>query len=182
LTSSNAQPHTGVHVGCSIDRPLVLIAEPVLRLSEQLLRQRRAWRNHERVVYWAGFEIENRWIVTTVIRPQSQTTWGSFRTSAKANAEVVAYLSSTTLGLLGQVHTHPGESVDHSDGDDEMAVVAFENFLSIVVPHYGTRGMLPLQKCGIHRFESDQFRRLQATEISSSVRILTLLKDFEGQK
>lgn len=151
-----------------------------MNVSGQLLRQRQGWWSHERVVYWAGVETETAWLVTTVIRPRARTTWGSFQTSVKANAEVVASLSSAGLGILAQVHTHPGAFVNHSEGDDEMAVVAFENFVSIVVPHYGRKGMLPLTKCGVHRFENRGFRRLRPEEIAASMRVVSTLIDFEA--
>ncbi len=160
--------------------PRVLIAESVLSVTEKLLIDQGGRGAHERIVYWAGVESENTWLVTTAIRPESRTTWGSFQTSAKANAEVTLFLSRSNLQLLAQVHTHANAFVDHSDGDDTMVVVAFQNFLSIVVPHYGTKGMRPLSQCGIHRFEEGVFRRLTPTEIDVAMRVLPGMQDFEG--
>ena len=50
------------------------------------------------------------------------------------------YLARAGLELIGQVHSHPGRFVGHSDGDDERALMPYDGFLSIVVPHYGRRG------------------------------------------
>ncbi len=57
------------------------------------------------------------------------------------------------LGLLAQVHSHPGEDARHSDGDDKMVVAPYQGMLSIVVPHYGHVGMTPLSEVGVHQFQ-----------------------------
>ena len=75
---------------------------------------------HEGVAYWAGRRAGGECFVTTCIAPAATTTYGSFDTSAHANANVVMYLASVGLELIGQVHSHPGRFVDHSDGDDDQ--------------------------------------------------------------
>lgn len=161
---------------------MVVFHEPLLQVSEALLRKGSTiWRGHESVLYWAGMEMDNKWVLSTCIRPVARTTRGSFQTSTRANAEVISFLAAHQLGLLAQVHTHPGSFIDHSEGDDEGAFMAFENFISIVVPDYGRQGILPLTQCGVHRMENGQFRRLRVDEINQSFRILPLAQDF-GEK
>ena len=80
--------------------------------------------------------------------------------------------------LLGQVHSHPGKSVDHSAGDERRALMPYEGFLSIVVPHYARRGMRPLAICGVHIFEKSRFRRLTAAEIESRFRTVDGVADL----
>src|SRR5258708_929140 len=84
---------------------------------------------HEGVAYWAGRRAGGECFVTTCIAPTATTTYGSFDTSAHANANVVMYLASAGLELIGQVHSHPTRFVDHSDGDDERALMPYEGFL-----------------------------------------------------
>jgi proteasome lid subunit RPN8/RPN11 len=91
------------------------------------------------------------------------------------------YLSSTGLELIGQVHSHPGEFVGHSKGDDRRALMPYEGFLSVVVPHYAREGMLPLTICGVHVFESSRFRRLQTVEVEAQFRILPEFSDLRNQ-
>jgi hypothetical protein len=162
-------------------RPVFAVAEAVLDTSEKLLRRRGSplRGHHERVVYWAGIKRSDLWMATTVVRPQAKTTWGSFRTSDKANADVVAFLSACGLALVAQVHTHPGQGVDHSDGDDADAFMPSENYLSIVVPDYGKQGMRPIERCGVHRFESGHFRRIVDDELRGLVAIVPSLQDFD---
>lgn len=157
--------------------PIFAITHAVIQASEQYLKGGR-WSAHEKVVYWAGVKRSDVWVVTTVIRPKAHTTWGSFKTSTNTNAEVVAFLSDAGLSLLGQVHTHPGKFVDHSEGDDEGAFMRTENYISIVVPNYGRQGMLPLGRCGVHRYERGRFRRLLGAELETAICIVPLAQDF----
>src|SRR5262249_12285388 len=115
---------------------------------------------HEGVAYWAGRRTAHECLVTTCIAPAAVTTYGSFDTSAQTNARVIMYLASAGLELIGQVHSHPSRFVSHSDGDDERALMPYEGFLSIVVPHYARYGMRPLTTCGVHLFDNSRFRRL----------------------
>jgi proteasome lid subunit RPN8/RPN11 len=159
---------------------------PILYLHETLLASTTAWLQaagdersaHEGVVYWAGKSFGREWVISTCIAPQAHTTRGSFRTSSGNNAEVIAYLATHRLELLGQVHSHPGQLVDHSDGDDEGALMPYEHFLSIVVPDYGCSGMWPLTKCGVHRFEAGRFRRLTDAEVEAAFKLLPSARDF----
>jgi proteasome lid subunit RPN8/RPN11 len=162
----------------SQNRPRVAISEAVVVQTEVLLRVSR-WRPHERIVYWAGFEMRTSCLVTTVIRPNAVMTGGSFRTTSQENAQAVAFMRSHNLVLIGQVHTHPSSYIDHSEGDDEDAFMRFENYLSLVVPFYARRGVLPLTACGIHRFEGNFFRRLTTREIENTFTVVPTSKDFE---
>ncbi|MBI5021130.1 MAG: Mov34/MPN/PAD-1 family protein [Ignavibacteriales bacterium] len=127
---------------------------------------------HEGIVYWAGKRDPKGVIVIRCLTPNAKTAWGSFQTSAQANAEIIKILCKEHLELIGQVHTHPGKFVGHSDGDDQLALMPYEGFLSIVVPQYARGGMLPLTKCGVHVFENGYFRRLGSVEIKKTFHVI----------
>lgn len=152
-------------------RPMFAITEAVIAQSERWLRSPR-WNGRESIVYWAGVKRDDVWLVTTVIKPKAARTRGSFITSSRSNARVIELLSGTGLAFLGQVHTHEGEWVDHSGGDDKDAFMPKENSFSIVVPSFGREGMWPLERCGVHRYESSRFRRLNVDEIEAEVCIV----------
>ena len=65
----------------------------------------------EGVVYWFGLELGERAMVTTLVVPDADTTRGSIRTSAAANAEALSVITDTPLVLLGQAHSHPWRRV-----------------------------------------------------------------------
>jgi hypothetical protein len=125
------------------------VSSSVIADSVRLLRQRR---RVETVVYWVGHSTDRKSIVMSVVRPRQRSTFGSFRVDRKANADVAAWLCAHKLKLIAQLHTHPGEFTGHSNGDDFGAPFAFNGFYSIVVPHHGRRGILPLAQCGVHVF------------------------------
>lgn len=134
--------------------------------------------SHEGVAYWAGRRTGDEYFITTCIAPAARSTYGSFNTSSHTNAKVIMYLADAGLELLGQVHSHPGAFVGHSDGDDEQALMPYEGFFSIVVPHYARRGMRPLTICGIHVFEHSKFRSLEDSEVESCFRVVDELADL----
>jgi hypothetical protein len=96
--------------------------------------------------------------------------------SGAVNAEVVSVLSMNKLRLIAQIHTHPGDWVGHSDGDDLGAALAHENFLSIVVPAYGVGGMREMKECGVHRFELGAFRQIMNDELVAALRWVPAVK------
>lgn len=159
--------------------PPIWISGQLLDRTTDILRQSgESGRPHEGVAYWAGRRAGDEYFITTCIAPAARTTYGSFDTSSHTNAKVIMYLASAGLELLGQVHSHPGVSVGHSAGDDERALMPYEGFLSVVVPHYARRGMLPLAICGVHIFEDSRFRRLQDSEIEARFRVVAEFADL----
>jgi hypothetical protein len=154
-------------------RPIVYIQDAVLNETVRLLRPKNNPKNeHERVVYWAGKDFGSEWIVTTCIAPRAHTTRGSFSVSAESNARVIGLLNELSVVLLGQLHTHPGTWIEHSDGDNEGAFMPYDHFLSIIVPVYGQMGLWPLNKCGVHRFRKRAFYRLSDSEIKTEFNVL----------
>jgi hypothetical protein len=153
--------------------PVVYLHESCLLQTTVFLRQKTdAGISHERVVYWAGKQGVDHLVITTGIAPHAVTSRGSFRTSARANADMIGVLAARGIEIIAQVHTHPGDYVDHSEGDNEDALMPFQGFLSVVVPSYARRGVWPLTRCGVHRFEHGNFRRLSSGEVACTFRLV----------
>ncbi len=127
---------------------------------------------HEGIVYWAGVETVSHWWLLACIRPDAVTTWGSYQTTAATNAKAILAASRYELHILAQVHSHPGNWVSHSQGDQEGALMPFEGFLSVVVPNYGLQDVFSLEQCGIHRFEKGQFRHLVNSQVKTLFHIV----------
>lgn len=162
--------------------PRLWIPEPVLSETERLLRSYGGTEDHEGIVYWGGVETPGGAVALTALSPTAATTWGSFQTEASANADVVLTLARHELSLVAQVHSHPGDWVGHSDGDDAGALVRFQGFWSLVVPQYARAGMLPLQSVGIHLFEDGAFRRLGWEAVAARVRVLPAMVDLRKEE
>ena len=90
----------------------------------------------EGIAYMLGQSDGTTTLIVSIVRPQAQTTWGSFEVSSSAMAQIVRKSASLGLHVAGQAHTHPGEAY-HSKGDEEGARIAYEGYVSIVLPDYG---------------------------------------------
>ncbi len=115
---------------------------------------------HEMIVYWAGIRENNKSIVSLVIVPNANTNPGGVSTSHEANFHFVKALSSRRFVQIAQVHTHPTSWIGHSPGDNKYAAFKVKGLLSIIVPSYCEKGMLPLEKCGVHRFNGKNFVKM----------------------
>lgn len=127
----------------------------------------------EEIVYWAGVREGNKSIVRLVVAPEAKTDSGRVTVSQDANFYFVKALSARNFVQIAQVHTHPSSWVGHSLGDSKYAAFKVKGLLSIVVPVYCKKGMLPLEKrCGIHRFDGYRFVRLSQKYIGTHFHIL----------
>ena len=158
--------------------PTVLVPETVCEATCKGLRSHSpAHEDHEGVVYWAGTELGEptpKWLlVTSCIVPEAATGPGHFEVSALANMRVTEAVHEHDIGVLATVHSHPGTSTIHSGTDEDEAFFPYDGSYSIVVPEYAHGGMRPLTSCGIYRYETDQFRRLDTVEIAEDFTVLS---------
>lgn len=91
---------------------------------------------HEGICYLYGVIGEDVSLAVSAIKPDSETTFGSFFVSARSMARVVREGANNKLQIVGQVHTHPRQAF-HSDGDIDGARIAYDGYFSIVLPNYG---------------------------------------------
>ena len=76
--------------------------------------------------------------------------------SAAAVGDAARAARHNGLGILCQVHSHPGDDARHSDGDDELVLLPFEGMLSIVVLNFGLQ-FDGLDIACIHQFQSGRW-------------------------
>lgn len=158
--------------------PTVLVPKRVCEATCNGLRSHSpAYEDHEGVVYWAGMELGEptpEWLlVTSCIVPEASTGPRQFEVSALANTRVTEAVHEHDIGVLATVHSHPGTSTIHSGTDEDEAFFPYDGSYSIVVPEYADDGMRPLVSCGIYRYETDQFRRLDNSEIDEDFTVLS---------
>ena len=92
---------------------------------------------HEGLCYWAGREDADLTSLEAAVVPAARHGRFGVFVSEAAFAEVARQARAMGLGILAQVHSHPGRVARHSDGDDDLVVMPFENMLSLVAPYYG---------------------------------------------
>lgn len=124
---------------------------------------------HEGLLFWAGRRVDDVTCVFTAITPASTRQPLGVATDEVAMGDASRTARSLHLGIVGQVHTHPGSDVRHSDGDDDLAFMPFEGMLSIVVPSYGRRGLLPLDGLGVHQFQDGRFVWIEESSAGDSM-------------
>lgn len=165
------------------DKLFYTIDREVIRFTEKVLAEYgQPPHPNEGLVYWCGKREKNKISITGAIAPKTISSPYKVSTTYESNAQFINQLSDNAVIQIGQVHSHPGTWVDHSDGDDQWAPFKVKGLLSIVIPSYGMSGMLPLILCGIHRFDGDQFIRLSSHYVKRRFKIVkgksTLLKDL----
>lgn len=157
--------------------PTVYITETLFERTRALLADFAETSQSEGVVYWFGFELGESAVVTTLIVPDADTSWGCIRTTPQANAQALSAIVGTPLMLLGQAHSHPGSGVRHSPTDDRDTFAGFDGAISVVVPHYGREG-IDIDTCGIHRHTRGAFRYIAPADISEHIRVIRGESDF----
>jgi len=137
-------------------RRLLLTEASILAMRDSMVPEIK--RGHEGVAYLFGLTNGATTVVVGAIRPESRTTSGSFNVSAVAMARVVRAATDTGLQVIGQIHTHPVQAF-HSDGDEDGARIAYDGFISIVVPNYGR--LLPsLDGAAVYFYRGGAFSEL----------------------
>jgi Prokaryotic homologs of the JAB domain len=71
---------------------------------------------------------------------------------------------------LAQVHTHPGQDVEHSWYDDRHAIST--RAVSFVLPHYGRHACDWLARAGVHDYQNDWWHQLTAEQAAARVSFL----------
>lgn len=111
---------------------------------------------HEGICYWAGRETLGLTTLDAVIVPVAHHQRFGVFVSEAAFADAARRARAMDLGILAQVHSHPGHDTRHSDGDDDLVVMPFENMLSLVAPHYG-RLLGSIGDFSIHQFQDHRW-------------------------
>ena len=160
---------------------LVYIPASLLEATGQLLASFAVERPSEGVVYWFGFETPMHAIITSLVVPDADTQHGNVVTSAAANAEALSAIVDTPLVLIGQAHSHPGASVQHSRVDDRDTFAQSPGALSVVVPRFcqtsDRAGPVELRAYTRHVSEY-RYVRIPAQQISLHLRVLPGIVDF----
>lgn len=157
-------------------RPLrgrVLIAEAALQACEELLPTYRGIDgDHEGIAYLCGREVGDVQLLTTAVAPQCEHGRRHVMCDERQIDEVVTAAHAYGLGVLAQVHTHPGPLSEHSEGDDELVLMPFEAMLSFVVPHYARHRMRPLENLGVHQFQDGRWVRVDRSSIGDGITVI----------
>jgi hypothetical protein len=148
--------------------PVVHISDSLLSETGRLIASFAEGRDSEGVVYWFGLEFGDKAVVTTLVVPDADTTYGCISTTPEANGEALGVIVGTPLVLIGQAHSHPGSGIRHSQFDDRETFARFEGAISVVVPHFARRGV-DLRRCGVHRHIGGAFKLVDNKRLAEHI-------------
>ena len=128
---------------------------------------------HEGICYWAGRESSGLTTLQTAIVPVAHHRRFGVFVSEATFADAARRARAMRLGILAQVHSHPGRDTRHSDGDDDLVVMPFENMLSLVAPCYG-RSLDSIGDFSIHQFQDHRWVLCHPNSVLDSFRIVSI--------
>jgi proteasome lid subunit RPN8/RPN11 len=124
-------------------------------------------RGHEGLVYWAGRELGDVTVFTSVIVPKAEHSAQRVFVPKEAVGAAARAARQSHVGILCQVHSHPGFDTRHSDGDDEMILLPFEGMLSIVAPEYGV-SLGDVSELAVHQYQERRWVQCSRESVSGN--------------
>ena len=141
----------------------LIVADQCLNPTLSILKssQGRNGTSHEGLVFWLGRTVGTSTLVLSVGVPKLESTPGSVRASEDEVGQIARSARSHMLGVVAQVHSHPGFDTRHSDGDDELVFMPFHGMFSLVVADYGNGGLTLGDGVGLHQYQGDHWVQIQ---------------------
>lgn len=145
----------------------LLVAEHVLAPTRAALQASSGqYRSHEGLAFWLGRTIGADTLVLTVAAPPTDHRGDGVFVAEPAVAATARSARGIGLGLVAQVHSHPGEDTRHSDGDDQLVLMPFEGMFSLVVANYGHSSLLPAHGAGLHQYQQRRWVRINGDALT----------------
>jgi proteasome lid subunit RPN8/RPN11 len=111
---------------------------------------------HEGLVLWLGRTAGTSTVVLSVVVPMTDHGPQKVLCDERAIGLATRAAHAAGLGVVAQVHSHPGGDTRHSDGDDQLVLMPFENMFSLVAGHYGHGHLLP-PTAGLHQYQDGRW-------------------------
>jgi proteasome lid subunit RPN8/RPN11 len=109
------------------------------------------------LVFWLGRTIGADTLVLSTAAPPTEHRRDGVFVAEPAVAATARAARAMGLGLVAQIHSHPGSDTRHSDGDDQLVLMPFDGMFSVVVADYGQGSLLPMQGAGLHQYQHDRW-------------------------
>lgn len=141
----------------------LIVAEQCLNPTLSILKSShgRGGAFHEGLAFWLGRTVGTSTLVLSVGAPELESTPGSVRANEDQVGHIARSARSHMLGVVAQVHSHPGFDTRHSDGDDKLVFMPFHGMFSLVVADYGNGGLRLEDGVGLHQFQGDHWVQIK---------------------
>jgi proteasome lid subunit RPN8/RPN11 len=108
-------------------------------------------------MWWLGRRIGDDTYVMSCVAPAVDSGPQHVFADESAVGDAAAAARRRRLGLVAQVHSHPGSDTRHSDGDDDLVLMPFEMMFSIVVADYGLTDIEPGKGMALHQYQDGRW-------------------------
>ena len=125
---------------------------------------------HEGMAFWAGRDVGRHTMFLQAVVPDAEHTYGRVHSSKSAVGSAARAARDYNLGILCQVHSHPGSDTRHSDGDDDLVLLPFEGMLSIVVPNFGLK-LESIAQASVHQFQNGRWALCSAASVENGIKV-----------
>lgn len=132
---------------------------------------------HEGIVYWAGRELGTCTVFLQAIVPVADHSHGRVMVSHEEIRRTQRAARDHKLGVLCQVHSHPGGDARHSDGDDELVLLPFEGMLSIVAPRFAIDVQGIADYC-VHQYQDGRWVLCSPASVASQLVVVPIARDL----
>lgn len=130
-------------------------------------------RSHEGLVFWLGRNVgTDTFVLAAAVPPTDNHDSGVF-VAERAVLATTRAARTVGLGLVTQVHSHPGGDTRHSDGDDKLILMPYEGMFSLVVADYGHGSLVPAEGAGLHQYQHGRW--VHVTNVIDAVTIVPAL-------
>jgi hypothetical protein len=150
-------------------KPSILTLVPSVALESTVALLRRAGR-YESAVFWYGTKDgTGNATVAYVVSPQQISRPRNYHVPSSSVSAMVKRLRPGWRPIA-QIHSHPGDNVEHSVYDDSMAIST--KVLSLVIPRYGNwSGIFP-EGVGVHEWQNDYWHLLTNADAQARIRVV----------
>jgi len=121
-------------------------------------------RPDEGLVLWLGRNIDDTSLVLACAAPRTSHNRGRVEIDEDAVSAAASAAREHGLGVIAQVHSHPGWDTRHSDGDDQMVLMPYESMFSLVVAEHGLGSIHPAEGAGLHQFQDGRWIKVSNPE------------------
>ena len=151
--------------------PLTFPAGLVDRAARHL--QANGRRELEQLVLWSGYPTASGVVITALLLPETEATWGWVHILPAEQPKIVDWLHTHRQLLFAEAHTHGDgpRATEMSDEDRRHPAGRQDGFLTIIVPGYASRGIDFLQ-AGVWECRDLVWHKLAMQEVRARLHVI----------
>lgn len=127
----------------------------------------------EQLILWSGYPTENGVMLTSLLLPLTEASWGNVIVVPSEQQAIVTYLKSSNQLMFVEAHTHGfGKNATLISEEDRRHPAGRQNgFLTLIIPGYANEGINFMQ-AGVWQCISLEWIRLKPQEVQARLLIV----------